>query len=449
MMQWKTLLNAKRLGDRPEKSELGRSPFLCDYDKVIFSGAFRRLARKTQVHPLASHDMVHNRMTHSLEVASVGRTLAIRIGEQLQQKRRLPDHVLPTDLGDIVQSICLSHDIGNPPFGHTGEEAIRQWFQNDNLGYLARLPEKLQADFKSFDGNAQGLRVLMLDESKGMTTGMHLTYATLGAFMKYPKAALYEQDKNKQEKFGILASEYMLMHEVAMATGLLIHKNNAGDVGYSRHPLSFLMEAADDFCYGLIDLEDGMAMGILQWQDVFNASLPLFNDATLVRLEQELNAVAEHKRPTLLRGRVIDAYISAAVNAFMEHEEGFLSGKISGDLIDLCDEPVRKSVFNAKKLAKERIFSHPKKVELEIGAYDVIATVLQALVSLVIKHLEHDTSGLSDIQRQLLAELIDGLSAGSLFDEHALLSGVLDFVAGMTDNYAVHLSQILLSQVAD
>src|ERR1700678_779900 len=177
-MVWEKLVNSARLGNRPSKSEKGRSPFNSDHDKIIFSGAFRRLARKTQVHPLATNDHVHNRLTHSMEAACVGRSLGIRVGQKLIEGRKLPKGITATDIGDIVQSTCLAHDIGNPPFGHTGEEAIRNWFENDGREFTTGLHAEEANDLKTFEGNAQGLRVLTSAEYHPYEGGMRLTYAT-------------------------------------------------------------------------------------------------------------------------------------------------------------------------------------------------------------------------------------------------------------------------------
>ena len=244
-MDLKSLLNTHRLGNKPAKQELGRSPFNSDHDKIIFSGAFRRLGKKTQVHPMATNDHIHNRLTHSLEVACVGRSLGIKVGQALMDKQRLPPGFLPTDLGDIVQSACLAHDIGNPPFGHTGEEAIRNWFEHDGKPYLAGLTADEQADFLHFEGNAQGLRVLTASEYHPYAGGMRLTYATLGAFIKYPwTAAPASQGLRPKPKYGVFQAEVDIFEEIAQAVNL----TQQGEHWYSRHPLVYLMDAADDFC---------------------------------------------------------------------------------------------------------------------------------------------------------------------------------------------------------
>ena len=277
-MDWHQLLNKARLGGRSAKDESGRTAFLRDHDKIIFSGAFRRLARKTQVHPLATNDHVHNRLTHSLEVSCVGRTLGIRVGERLQQRQLLPDTVSATDLGDIVQSACLAHDIGNPPFGHTGERAIRAWFQERGQRFLAMLAPEQQSDLTFFEGNAQGFRIITKSEYHQYDGGMRLTYATLATFLKYPWLSIDATDSNgassKPGKYSAFVSEADAFREVAAATGL----REIAPGRFCRHPLAYLMEAADDFCYAIIDLEDGLEMDLLHWDEVYALLQPALPD---------------------------------------------------------------------------------------------------------------------------------------------------------------------------
>lgn len=434
-MQWQQLLCAERLTGKPAKSEAGRSPFLSDHDKIIFSGSFRRLARKTQVHPLASNDHVHNRMTHSLEVACVGRTLAIRVAEALRAQASLPPDILPTDLGDIVQSTCLAHDIGNPPFGHTGEEAIRNWFAKQGGEYLQTLSEQQQRDLLFFEGNAQGLRILSTTEYHQYQGGMRLTYATLAAFIKYPwgSEAMVGDGRPKQNKYGIYQADYQNMQEIAAKTGLL----QRGENWYSRHPLVYLMEAADDFCYGLIDLEDGLEMGLLRWSEIFDIMRPVFKASELKTLEKQLKNISEGRKPAFVRGKVIDAYIEAGVQAFIDNEQAFLSGDIKEDLISLCRPEIKQTVATAKQFAKERIFAHPRKVELEIGAYDVIGRLLSKLVPAA--YYWH--KGEINREVQMLMDLVGEKNMPKNASTYQVLMAVVDFVSGMTDNYALYLSK--------
>lgn len=435
MMDWQQLLSAKRLGNKPAKAEAGRSPYLSDHDKIIFSGAFRRLARKTQVHPMASNDHVHNRMTHSLEVACVGRSLAIRVGEVLSKNGQLPKHILPTDLGDIVQSACLAHDIGNPPFGHTGEEAIRSWFCQEGAQFLTGLSKREQADLQKFEGNAQGLRVLTTSEYHQYQGGMRLTYATLAAFIKYPWGST-ASNTGKPNKYGIYQSDADYVKEIAKHTGLIKLANGH----YCRHPLVYLMEAADDFCYGVLDLEDGLEMGLLRWGEVFDILRPVLGAKEQAQLEKQLNDITPGRRPSFIRGKVIDAYINAGVKAFTENQQAFLQGSTQGDLISLCGENVRHSVKAAKALAKERIFKHPRKVELEIGAYDVIARLLSKVIPALADWHENGFKARAK-ESQMLMNLIGEKNVPKSDNFYPVLMAGVDFVSGMTDNYATHLSK--------
>ncbi|WP_235992346.1 deoxyguanosinetriphosphate triphosphohydrolase [Cellvibrio polysaccharolyticus] len=443
-MQWNQLLCAERLGGRAVKEEEGRSPFLSDHDKIIFSGAFRRLARKTQVHPLASNDHIHNRMTHSLEVACVGRTLGIRVGAALKKAGDLPEAILPTDIGDIVQASCLAHDIGNPPFGHTGEEAIRNWFQKEGAEYLEKLTPEQQMDVLFFEGNAQGLRVLTSSEYHQHQEGMRLTYATLAASIKYPWCAAPTQrgERPKRNKYGIFQSELDYFHEVAGKTGLIAR----GENWYCRHPLVYLMEAADDFCYGIIDLEDGLEMGILQWGEIYEILRPVIADKNQQHeLERALSRVNDSRKPALLRGTIIDAFISAGTRAFINHQQDFLTGKVEHDLISLCDERVMNAVQAAKDLAKQKIFNHPKRIELEIGAYATIATLLNAMCAAVYASLGDEQQVTYKDSRilSLLGESHFHPQVQAREGDHYYLAlmAVIDYISGMTDNYATNLAK--------
>lgn len=443
-MNWNQLLCAERLGDRSAKYEEGRSPFHSDHDKIIFSGAFRRLARKTQVHPMASNDHIHNRMTHSLEVACVGRTLGIRVGSALKEKGDLPDTILPTDIGDIVQSTCLAHDIGNPPFGHTGEDAIRNWFQKEGAEFLEGLTPEQQDDIRVFEGNAQGLRVLTTSEYHQYHEGMRLTYATLASSIKYPwcSSPTVLNQRPKNTKYGIFQTELNYFHEIAEKTGL-IHR---GPDWYCRHPLVYLMEAADDFCYGIIDLEDGLEMGILQWSDIYDLLRPVIADSPqLADLERTLKKVNDGRKPALVRGKVIDAFISAGTQAFIEHQDEFLQGKIDTDLISLCDPKVMNAVQAAKDLAKNKIFNHSRRVELEIGAYAIIGTLLSTICGAVYASLG-DSRQMTYKDNRVMALMGENhfhpnVSKRDKDYRYLALMAVIDFISGMTDNYATNLAK--------
>lgn len=444
-MEWEKLLNPNRLGNRQKKTEIGRSPFDSDRDKITFSGAFRRLARKTQVHPLATNDHVHNRLTHSLEVACVGRSLGALVGLKLSQEHKLPSEYSGADIGDIVQATCLAHDIGNPPFGHTGEEAMRSWFSNEGGKYLAKLSPREKNDIQNFEGNAQGFRVLTTVENHINDGGMRLTYATLASFIKYPWTSQPAQDgqRPKKAKYGIYTSELDLFHEVADATGLI---KQTGDDWYCRHPLVHLMESADDFCYGILDLEDGLEMGILKWEEIYEILLPVIPNDAIHELEAELSKFSPGRKPSILRGKVISAYIDSASTAFTNHESQYLLGDQT-NLIELCDENIKNSILKAKEIAKTKIFNHPRKIELEVGSYNALSTLLSLMSAAAFEWVDNPKNMSFRSQRIL------NLIGESTFDprikakdeninpHYLSLRRVIDFIGGMTDNYATHLSK--------
>ncbi|HEY3700484.1 MAG TPA: deoxyguanosinetriphosphate triphosphohydrolase [Spongiibacteraceae bacterium] len=441
-MQWQQLLNKNRLGNRPAKEESGRNAFLRDHDKIIFSGAFRRLARKTQVHPLATNDHIHNRLTHSLEVSCVGRTLGIRVGEALRTQQLLPNGIDATDLGDIVQSACLAHDIGNPPFGHTGERAIRAWFLEHGQRYLEDLTAAQRADLENFEGNAQGFRILTKSEYHQYDDGMRLTYATLATFLKYPWLASTAKSgvTPRRDKFSAFGSERDAFVEVCNATGLRVRDTDY----FSRHPLAFLVEAADDFCYAIIDLEDGLEMDLLHWNEVYPLLQPILpKNAEVLQLVQ--SDFRPGRKAALLRGNIIEHFIDAGVHAFMRHHDQLLAGTIDSDLISLCAAPVREVVEGSKQLAKTRVFEHPRKIELEIGAYQVIGTLLNSVIDAAVAYANNDHS---NFRHQRLINLIGTHTFPPQIEQlppaqkryHCIMRAV-DFIAGMTDNYATYLAK--------
>src|SRR5690554_1288238 len=312
-MHWHKLLSATRFGEPQGTLDLepGRTPFDKDYDRIIFSSAFRRLDRKTQVHPLAENDHVHSRLTHSLEVGCVGRSLGTRVGRALRDK--LPLGLNANDVGALVQAACLAHDIGNPPYGHTGEDAIRHWFREPgNAHFLDGLNDLEKADLQTFEGNAQGFRLVTQTESHREQGGMRLTYGTLGAFLKYPWTVDYVQ-KGQAKKFGCYQTELEILRKVAEELGLIELKENF----WARHPLVYLLEAADDICYGIIDLEDGIEMDLLRHDEVEALLMPVLEGHYDV--EAELKHIdTSRRRLQILRGMVMEVLVTAVSEAFIK-----------------------------------------------------------------------------------------------------------------------------------
>lgn len=433
-MDWQTLLTRERLG-KPLHSadELGRTPFHKDHDRIIFSGAFRRLGRKTQVHPVSSNDHIHTRLTHSLEVSCVGRSLGMRVGETLRDE--LPAWCDPSDLGMVVQSACLAHDIGNPPFGHSGEDAIRYWFQQAaGRGWLDSMSDGERLDFLNFEGNAQGLRVLTQLEYHQFEGGMRLTYATLGTYLKYPWTARHADSLGyKKHKFGCYQSELPLLEQIAGRLGLPLLEPQR----WARHPLVYLMEAADDICYALIDLEDGLEMGLLEYSEVEALLLGLVGD-DLPDTYRQLGPLDSRRRKlAILRGKAIEHLTNAAARAFVEQQPALLAGSLSGDLVEHMDGPAKLCVLGAKDIARQKIFQDKRKTLHEIGAYTTLEILLNAFCGAALE--QHGGKPLSFKNRRIL-DLMGSNVPQPSWPLHAAFMRMIDFIAGMTDSYASEMA---------
>ena len=433
-MDWETLLCRERLG-KPVASddELGRTPFHKDHDRVIFSGAFRRLGKKTQVHPVSSNDHIHTRLTHSLEVGCVGRSLGMRVGEMLRSE--MPDWCQPADLGVIVQAACLAHDIGNPPYGHSGEDAIRHWFrQAEQRGMLDQLSDAEKQDFLHFEGNAQGFRVLSQIEYHQAEGGMRLTYATLGAYLKYPWTAQHANDLGyKKHKFGCYQAEFPLLQQIAGKLGLPA----LGPHRWARHPLVYLVEAADDICYGLIDLEDGLEMDLLAYAEVERVLLDLVGDDLPETYRQLGPHDSQRRRLAILRGKAIEHLVNAAAQAFIDQQPALLAGELQGDLVEHMPPAARNCVLTAKDMARKRIFQDKRKTLHEIGAYSTLETLLEAFCSAV--NELHAGQNLS-FKHQRILDLIGHTIPQADWPPYRSYLRVLDFIAGMTDLYAADMA---------
>ncbi|GHB32126.1 deoxyguanosinetriphosphate triphosphohydrolase [Salinicola rhizosphaerae] len=432
-MQWERLLDPVRLHDaRTSRGEIGRSPFHKDYDRIVFSGSFRRLGRKTQVHPLTDNDHIHTRLTHSLEVGCVGRSLGMIVGEQLRE--RLPAWVSPADLGVIVQAACLGHDIGNPPFGHAGEYAIRDWFkwtEQQGGGLLEGLDDAQRRDLLTYEGNAQGFRVVTQIEYNQFQGGMRLSAATLGTLLKYPWTV---EHGGKMGKFGCYQSEKPLLIELTERLGM----KQAGENKWCRHPLAYLVEAADDICYALLDLEDGLEMGILRYEEVAKVLLSIAGEAPAGYEKMEAAGVSQRRRIAALRGAAMERAVNEVGDVFVQHETALLNGALEDDLLDLCHPDLTWGVSSAKQLARERIFRNERKAKLEIGAYTTLGILLEAFIGAA--HELHHTGQSSFKHQRVLALIGENTPKPSwtLYDSYRRM---LDFIGGMTDHYAVELAQ--------
>ncbi len=445
--QWTRLFNAQRLGShkRAPMQDSARTSFHKDYDRLVFSHSFRQLNQKTQVHPLTNQLGIHTRLTHSLEVSCIGRSLGMMAAEKLDSKRAssLPIGVSPADIGVIVQAACIAHDIGNPPFGHAGEYAIRDWFMHpERQPILQQLSTDERLDLLAYEGNAQGFRLLVRNEHHPDKGGMRLTCATLGAFMKYPWLATHSNDASaniQTQKFGCFYSEAAQLEE--LATCLHLPRSTIHD-GFARHPLAYLLEAADDICYALIDLEDGIHLNMLQFDEVATIFYELIGERpTAISLPTHLSI---RQQLAALRARAMMRLVNTVTDAFVANSNELLSGTLNGSLFTHCDSDVQNGITQAKQLARERIFNHPSKVRMELMANQCLHRLLDAFIPLA--WTISDKAPQSFEQQRLLSLLQPHLDEQRrhLSDNiyHNILS-ILDFITGMNDHEAYRLAQEL------
>ena len=432
-MIWDKLLNTQRLSENlklTESSEKQRSPFHKDQDKILFSNAFRRLDKKTQAQPFPINDHAHSRLTHSLEVSCVGRSLGTRVGYVI--KEDLPECFSEHDIGAIVQAACLAHDIGNPPFGHTGEDAIREWFSHPkNHNYLSSLPQDQQNDLKTFEGNAQGLRVLTQLEYFRGCGGMQLTLASLGAFLKYPWTVAHQQ----QGKFGCFQSELQQLKIITENLGL-VSKKESSEAWY-RHPLAYLMEAADDICYALLDLEDGVELNLISFEEVIallEQILPHHCFPTDVNPNEYSNQLI------LLRGILIDHLVEEITETFINNLSLLMAGKFNDDLISQSSNTISTGIKAIKQVAHDKVFQNSQKMTVEIGVYSTISTLLELFIDAVHEFINHKK--LTYKQDRAL-KILGNYVPKSEDDLYSAYMKVIDYVSGMTDQFAINLAQHL------
>jgi len=435
-MRWLELLSTVRIGSKKQSTELARSPFHKDYDRIIFSQSFRQLNRKTQVHPLTQHDGIHTRLTHSLEVSCIGRSLGMLAAEKI--KDNLPAWISPADVGAIIQAACLAHDIGNPPFGHAGEYAIREWFDDvSHTDFLKDLSPEQEADVRQFEGNAQGLRLLTKIDYHPYDGGMRLTYATLGAYLKYPWLSQAIDPTGTipasgRPKFGCYQAEKDILQEIAEQLGLI----QLGDHHYCRHPLTYLLEAADDICYALIDLEDGISLNMLSYAEVEPVFLNLVGDYGIPE-EIGMSDTTWQQKIAALRGRVMKRLVDEVTTTFARHQQEILMGQLKGSLLGYCSADIEVGINRAKALARDKIFEHPQKAGLEIIAHQSLQSILDAFIPLTTPH-----KNLSFKEQRLMA-ILKRSGAQFSHDHYDNIMQVLDIVSKFSDHQAYNLAQEL------
>lgn len=442
-MTWEQLLSLKRQGDTSKRLRIEqddtRLGFEVDYDRIIFSSAFRSLQDKTQVIPLSKTDFVHTRLTHSLEVSVVGRSIGRLVGKKIIEKYPHLKEVhgfQANDFGAIVAAAALAHDIGNPPFGHSGEKAIGEYFSiGKGQQFKAHLTPKQWQDLIDFEGNANGFSVLT-SSRPGIEGSLRLSYATLGAFTKYPKESLPKKPtKNiSDKKYGFFQSDKDFFKEVVTELGMIANKSGE-DIGYERHPLAFLVEAADDICYTIIDFEDGINLGLVSEDYALEYLIKLVKDTIDAAKYQTLTT--KEDRISYLRALAIGNLINDAVRVFIENEEAILQGKFHFALTD-------KSKYKAQmddiiQLSVKNIYQSREVIEKELSGYQIINTLLDKFITAFNNNHEGKATNYDKLLLKILPEK-HHLEKENLYER---LLHICHYISMLTDGKAVELFKIV------
>jgi dGTPase len=440
-MDWLSLLNEGRLGKGPVKPgdrEKVRTGFQVDYDRIVFSPAFRRLQNKTQVFPLPKSDFVRNRLTHSLETASVGRSLGNLVGEELLIRyKSLRDHYSFQDFGALVSAACLAHDIGNPPFGHAGEDAISSYFKSEKaLPYLDGLTPRQKADLRQFEGNAAGFRILSHtpESISSIPGGLGLSYATYATFVKYPRPSIPNLKKSgiqSLKKYNFFDTEIPVYDEIAANLDIPSRDKGVEHV-YHRYPLAYLVEAADDICYSIIDFEDGYQMGLIPFHEL-EMLFSLITGEDILHSARYTQLNSQSAKAGYLRSKAINALVESTARVFLENETRILGGVFDDSLLDHI--PQGKIIALIKKKSFEQIYSSEYIVKIEAAGYQVLPGLLDVLIGSVFRD--------EDPFNRKLQKLIpdDYLAPGRkpFEDPYTNLLSLTMYVASMTDQHAIGL----------
>ena len=428
-MNWNQLICDKRLGmeEFHDDRHHTRSDFQRDYDRLIFSSPFRRLQNKTQVFPLPGSIFVHNRLTHSLEVSSVGRSMGNEIALRLRDKYASVSWTQKLDcLRDIVAAACLCHDLGNPPFGHSGEKTISTYFSEGNGQALKeQVGNREWADLINFEGNANSFRLLTHRFKGRRNGGMAMTYSSLASIVKYPYSSLHAGEKGK---FGFFSSEEEIFRRVATQLGM--PETDSGK--FARHPLVYVTEAADDICYQIMDLEDAHKLKIIGLQEVVELLLGFFGSTDKERMQRMMNHLDDpNEKIAYLRSNAIGAMIVDCADVFSKNEETILAGEFRGTLVDNMNPRLKDAYAKCSATAWNKIYCAPEVVDIELAGNRIITYLLDTLMDAVMNPDKNYS--------RLLLNIIPGqydTSASTLYER---IQSVLDHISGMTDVYALDL----------
>ena len=444
-MNWEQLLSLKRQGDtskrlRKEQDDT-RLGFEVDYDRIIFSAAFRSLQDKTQVIPLSKTDFVHTRLTHSLEVSVVGRSIGRLVGKKIIEKYPYLQEIhgfQANDFGAIVAAACLAHDIGNPPFGHSGEKAIGEYFSiGKGQKFKDQLTDKQWQDLIDFEGNANGFSVLT-SSRPGIEGSLRLSYATLGAFMKYPKESLPKKPTSNiaDKKYGFFQTDTAFFKEVATELGLIPNKT-ANDIGYERHPLAYLVEAADDICYTIIDFEDGINLGLVSEDFALEYLIKLVKDS--IDTQKYNTLTTKEDRISYLRALAIGNLINDAVKVFIENESAILEGNFPHALTDRSK--YKAQMDDIIKLSVKKIYNSREVIEKELSGYQIINNLLDKFITAYNNNHDGKATNYDKLLLKILPEK-HHLVKENLYER---LLHICHFISLLTDGNALIYNKIITS----
>ena len=435
-MKWQQLISNKRLGQEHRHAERhdDRSEFKRDYDRLIYSAPFRRLQNKTQVFPLPGSIFVHNRLTHSLEVSSLGQSLGNDVCKQLKDIHPELGNTLFEEIGTIVSAACLAHDMGNPPFGHSGEKAIQTFFtEGKGKAIKESVSSEFWDDITHFEGNANAFRLLTHRFLGRRLGGFVMTYSMLASIVKYPFASSLAGGHGK---FGFFQTEANDYKKIADELGLICKSDNGEPLKYARHPLVYLVEAADDICYEIMDIEDSHKLKILSFQETLDLLMGFFDDTTMASIQKRMeeDGVSDsNEKVVYLRACVIGKLENECVKTFIEHEEEILNGTFNGSLIDNISPIQREAYKVCEKISYEKIYHSKPVLDIEVSGYKIMETLMDVFIGAAINP-----------DRFYSQQLIRRVS--SQYDIHSdnletRIMAVIDYISGMTDIYALDIYQ--------
>ena len=436
-MNWERLISNKRLGQELRHTERhdDRPEFKRDYDRLIFSAPFRRMQNKTQVFPLPGSVFVHNRLTHSLEVASVGLSLGNDVAHAIMKTRPELGNTLLPQIGTIVSTACLAHDMGNPPFGHSGEKAIQTFFTEGAGSTLKdKVSPEFWADITHFEGNANAFRLLSHRFKGRRDGGFVMTYTTLASIVKYPFASTLA-DKG-HGKFGFFCSESRTFMKIADELGIIRKSADGQPLEYARHPLVYLVEAADDICYEIMDIEDAHKLKIVSFEETERLFLGFFDEKTQGHIRRRIvdeGITDDNEKVIYMRACVIGVLENACAEAFIRHEEDIMNGTMEGCLIDNIEPKLAEAYKKCTILSKQKIYKSKPVLDVELSGFKIMATLMEAMTEAAVNPSRF-------YSRQLISRVSSQYDIDSP-DLETRIMAVIDYISGMTDVYALDIYQ--------